>query len=41
MALMWLTDAAAPLTVEQRGAESLGFVQAQAARIGDGQAPGF
>lgn len=41
MALMGVTDAAAPLTVKQRGTESLCFVQAQAAGIADRQAPGF
>lgn len=41
MALMGVTDAAAPLTVKQRGTESLCFVQAQAAGIANRQAPGF
>lgn len=35
MALLGVTDAAAPLTVERRGTESLCFVQAQAAGIAD------
>lgn len=41
MALTGVTDAAAPLAVEQRGTESLSFVQAQDTRIANRQAPGF
>lgn len=41
MPLTGATDAVAPLAVEQRGTESLGFVQGQVSRIADRQAPGF
>lgn len=41
MTLVGVTDAVAPLTVEQRGAENLDFVRGQVARIADRQAPGF
>lgn len=38
---MGATEAAAPLAVEHRGTENLGFFREHVSRIADRQAPGF